>query len=114
MTDSSHLLRWTMVAALAIPVLLLALLVLARFGDHDAVARHVARALRWVVAVEVVACAVLAIIGAVYEKSAQQRDRQLYHPPGKLVDVGGFRLHVNCMGSGGPTVILEYGHEASY
>jgi pimeloyl-ACP methyl ester carboxylesterase len=30
-------------------------------------------------------------------------------PPGKLVDVGGHRLHVNCIGRGSPTVVLESG-----
>ena len=30
-------------------------------------------------------------------------------PPGKLVDLGGHRLHVNCTGSGGPTVVVENG-----
>jgi len=29
--------------------------------------------------------------------------------PGKLVDLGGHRLHVNCTGKGGPTVIVENG-----
>lgn len=28
-------------------------------------------------------------------------------PPGRLVDVGGFRLHVNCQGSGAPTIVLD-------
>jgi pimeloyl-ACP methyl ester carboxylesterase len=28
-------------------------------------------------------------------------------PPGRLVDVGGFRLHVNCTGSGRPAVVLD-------
>jgi pimeloyl-ACP methyl ester carboxylesterase len=28
-------------------------------------------------------------------------------PPGRLVDIGGFRLHVNCGGEGLPTVILD-------
>jgi pimeloyl-ACP methyl ester carboxylesterase len=32
-------------------------------------------------------------------------------PPGQLVDIGGYRLHLNCTGSGaGPTVILEAGN----
>ncbi len=32
------------------------------------------------------------------------------HPaPGQLVDVGGYKLHINCMGEGRPTVILESG-----
>ena len=30
-------------------------------------------------------------------------------PPGRLVDAGGFKLHVNCAGAGSPTVILEAG-----
>lgn len=32
------------------------------------------------------------------------------HPPiGQLVDIGGYRLHLNCQGSGGPTIVLEAG-----
>ncbi len=30
-------------------------------------------------------------------------------PPGRLVDVGGYRLHVNCTGRGGPAVVLIAG-----
>ena len=30
-------------------------------------------------------------------------------PPGTLVDIGGQRLHVNCTGTGSPTVLLESG-----
>jgi pimeloyl-ACP methyl ester carboxylesterase len=30
-------------------------------------------------------------------------------PPGRLVDVGGHRLHMNCSGQGGPTVVVETG-----
>ncbi len=30
-------------------------------------------------------------------------------PPGKLVDLGGHRLHVNCTGKGSPTVVVENG-----
>jgi pimeloyl-ACP methyl ester carboxylesterase len=33
-------------------------------------------------------------------------------PPGKLVDIGGRKLHVNCTGDGAPTVILEAGASA--
>src|SRR5688500_1603646 len=29
--------------------------------------------------------------------------------PGRLVDIGGRKLHVNCSGSGSPTVVLEAG-----
>lgn len=40
----------------------------------------------------------------------QQKDKQTtYSPPGKLVDVGGYRLHLNCTGKSGPTVVLIAG-----
>ena len=31
------------------------------------------------------------------------------HPPGKMVDVGGYQLHIHCLGNGAPTIILESG-----
>lgn len=30
-----------------------------------------------------------------------------FPPPGQLVDVGGFRLHINCSGEGTPAVVLD-------
>lgn len=30
-------------------------------------------------------------------------------PPGKLIDLGGYRLHVNCTGRGRPVVVVEVG-----
>lgn len=38
-----------------------------------------------------------------------QFDVALDRPPGRLVDVGGYRLHIFCLGHGEPTVILESG-----
>jgi pimeloyl-ACP methyl ester carboxylesterase len=38
---------------------------------------------------------------------AQQAD--IGPPPGRLIDVGGRRLHLNCTGTGSPTVIIEAG-----
>jgi pimeloyl-ACP methyl ester carboxylesterase len=32
-----------------------------------------------------------------------------YPPPGQLVDVGGYRLHLSCAGTGGPTVVMDAG-----
>jgi pimeloyl-ACP methyl ester carboxylesterase len=37
------------------------------------------------------------------------RAQESYLPPGKLVDIGGRRLHLYCTGAGSPTVILEAG-----
>lgn len=33
-------------------------------------------------------------------------------PPGRLVDVGGYRLHLHCTGTGAPTVVLASGASA--
>ncbi len=53
----------------------------------------------------------IAAIGFVYQTAASQRDRRRFPPPGQLVDVGGYRLHLNIMDKDnpGPTVILEAG-----
>lgn len=34
---------------------------------------------------------------------------QIPEPPGKLVDMGGRKMHIHCTGAGSPTVILEAG-----
>jgi pimeloyl-ACP methyl ester carboxylesterase len=49
----------------------------------------------------------LAIIGAIYQAIATEMDQRTYSPPGELVNVGNHSLHINCVGQGGPTVILE-------
>ena len=52
---------------------------------------------------------VAAIAGATYQWAATRRDLAATPPPGRLVDVGGHRLHIWCTGSGTPSVILETG-----
>jgi pimeloyl-ACP methyl ester carboxylesterase len=52
---------------------------------------------------------VAAIAGATYQWVATRRDLAATPPPGRLVDVGGHRLHIWCTGSGTPSVILETG-----
>jgi pimeloyl-ACP methyl ester carboxylesterase len=49
------------------------------------------------------------LCGALYQTFASASDRRKYLPPGKLVDVGGHRLHIYCLGAGSPTVVLEAG-----
>lgn len=41
--------------------------------------------------------------------AAQSPSRRDYPPPGKLIDIGGRRLHLYCTGTGGPTVVLMAG-----
>jgi len=52
---------------------------------------------------------VLVIVGAIYQFAATKRDEGKYPPPGKMVDVGGFKMHLNCTGEGSPTVVLDNG-----
>jgi pimeloyl-ACP methyl ester carboxylesterase len=52
---------------------------------------------------------VAALTGATYQWIATRRDLAAHPPPGSLVDIGGYRLHIWCTGSGAPTVILEAG-----
>jgi pimeloyl-ACP methyl ester carboxylesterase len=51
----------------------------------------------------------IALVGYIYEPSAEAADAKAYPPPGELVDVGGYRLHIKCTGSGSPTVVIEAG-----
>src|SRR5688572_21428902 len=57
----------------------------------------------------VVALLVLAVAGAIYQAIATMRAERAYPPPGEMVDVGGYSLHINCVGQGSPTVILDAG-----
>jgi pimeloyl-ACP methyl ester carboxylesterase len=51
----------------------------------------------------------LALVGYIYEPLAEAADAKTYPPPGQLVEVGGYRLHINCTGSGIPTVVIVAG-----
>jgi pimeloyl-ACP methyl ester carboxylesterase len=51
----------------------------------------------------------LMLVGYIYEPIAETADAKAYPPPGQLVDVGGYRLHINCTGQGSPTVVIESG-----
>jgi pimeloyl-ACP methyl ester carboxylesterase len=51
----------------------------------------------------------LCALGGSYQTAREFFDRRTHSAPGQLVDVGGHRLHLHCIGSGTPTVILESG-----
>src|SRR3712207_91810 len=67
--------------------------------------RWIGKALLWLI----VALLVLAISGAIYQAIATERAEQAYPPPGEMVDVKGYSLHINCVGQGSPTVLLDGG-----
>jgi pimeloyl-ACP methyl ester carboxylesterase len=52
---------------------------------------------------------VMSAFGGGYEKYRETGDRVSYPIPGRLIDVGGHSLHINCTGTGSPTVVLEPG-----
>jgi pimeloyl-ACP methyl ester carboxylesterase len=51
----------------------------------------------------------LACAGLAYQAVATQIDRQKFPPPGQRLDVGGYHLHIHCVGQGSPTVVLDAG-----
>jgi pimeloyl-ACP methyl ester carboxylesterase len=51
----------------------------------------------------------LLLLGLISQAIANAVDAARYPAPGKLVDIGGYQLHVNCTGAGSPTVILDAG-----
>ena len=52
---------------------------------------------------------VAALAGATYQWIATRNDLAANPPPGRLVEVGGHKLHIWCTGSGAPAVVLESG-----
>lgn len=53
--------------------------------------------------------ALLAVAGAAWQVIATRRIERQHPPPGRLVDVGGHRLHVHIRGAGSPTVVIDAG-----
>lgn len=50
-----------------------------------------------------------AALGAIYEQVIRRLVARGYPAPGRLVDIGGRRLHLDCRGTGHPIVVLEAG-----
>ena len=67
---------------------------------------------RWTTRILIGLCAgfiVAACSGATYQWFSTRKELAETPPPGRLVDVGGHRLHIWCTGAGEPAVILETG-----
>jgi pimeloyl-ACP methyl ester carboxylesterase len=54
-----------------------------------------------------VAIVVACLSGMTYQYAAGKADERNFPPPGKLVEVGGYEVHIYCIGEGSPTVILD-------
>ena len=70
--------------------------------------RNLSGRVRWLI-YPVVASLAIGAVGGMYETAAQAHDQNAYPAPGTLYDVGGHRLHLQCTGTGSPTVVLESG-----
>lgn len=67
---------------------------------------------RWLkrIGLGLLALIVIAVaVGSLWEWVARSRAAREYPPPGKLIDIGGRRIHMDCRGQGSPTVIFEAG-----
>src|SRR4051794_9988871 len=70
--------------------------------------RHTAGYGRWTLTA-VVAVLGFASLGATYENIAAAHDRSSYPAPGRMIEVTGHRMHLDCRGHGSPTVVLFNG-----
>lgn len=53
----------------------------------------------------------LPILGLIYQAVASQIDAWRFPPPGQMVDMGGYKLHLYCQGNAGntPTIVMDAG-----
>lgn len=67
------------------------------------------RLLQWTL-VGVGGLLLLAVLGGViYQRASEARDLARYPAPGRMVEVDGHRMHLDCRGEGSPTVVVELG-----
>jgi pimeloyl-ACP methyl ester carboxylesterase len=69
----------------------------------------VIRRLRVAVLTFIVLMTLLAVAGATYQAIETRASARRSPEAGRLVDIGGYRLKINCTGKGSPTVVLEAG-----
>lgn len=67
-----------------------------------------------VLSIILIVCMAIAFAGFLYENISEARDRRSNPMPGKLVNVAGRKMHIDCMGEGSPAVILDSGLGDTY
>src|SRR5689334_2648372 len=71
---------------------------------------HIARRLILSICVGAISLFALLITGGtLFQYLATAHERQAFPPVGRLVDAGGYRLHILCSGTGTPAVVFESG-----
>lgn len=67
------------------------------------------RCFRWIALLMVGVVLLLAASGICYQAIEARADASRFHQVGKSVDVGGYKLNIDCTGRGSPTVVLVSG-----
>lgn len=49
----------------------------------------------------------LAVVGAIWQRSAAASDALAFPPAGEMIDMGDHAMHLHCIGEGSPTVVLD-------
>ncbi len=52
----------------------------------------------------------LLLAGTILQKTSTAADWEEFPPPGERVDVDGYALHIDCVGEGSPTVVVDTGN----
>jgi len=59
--------------------------------------------------ISLVVLLMILLVGSIYQFVESKADMARHPAPGKLIDIGGYRLHLHCNGTGSPTVLFEAG-----
>jgi len=60
------------------------------------------------------ACSTVILLAFSTAFASSSTETKVFSPPGKIVNVGGHALHLECIGTGRPTVVLEGGAGAGF
>ncbi|HLF75152.1 MAG TPA: alpha/beta hydrolase [Anaerolineales bacterium] len=58
----------------------------------------------------IAALVLLLLAGCTYQRIALARTREQFPAPGRVLEVEGHLMHIHCMGSGSPTVVIDAGN----
>ena len=78
-----------------------------RPGDRTTVTAVSLSGIRRAVAVGATGAMFIVLAGTTYQGVATALERRQLPHPGRLIDVGGHQLHLDCVGEGQPAVVLE-------
>jgi len=78
-------------------------------NNLEPVPRRRSRLILGITLITVTVVWIAALSGVAFNYLAVRHYRALYPPPGQIYTVDGYRMHLYCIGSGSPTLVLESG-----